>query len=77
MEKHDRRVIQRALRQAHLYGHLVARHGRLFRPGGDSPLCDVQTSKEIVRSGWLKYRDGKYVITTEGLRALDRERTGC
>jgi hypothetical protein len=60
----------RTLRQAQLYGHLVARRGRLFHPGGDNPLCDVQTSKEIVRSGWLKYRDGKYVITPEGLRAL-------
>jgi hypothetical protein len=60
----------RTLRQAQLYGHLVARRGRLFHPLGDNSLCDVQTSKEIVRSGWLKYRDGKYVITPEGLRAL-------
>jgi len=52
---------------------LVARRGRLFHPGGDGPLCDVQTSKEIVRSGWLKYRDGKYVITPEGLRVLATE----
>jgi hypothetical protein len=70
MEKHDRPRMRRALRQAQLYGHLVARHGRLYYPGGANPLCGVQTSKEIVRSGLLKYRNGKYVITREGLSVL-------
>ena len=70
MEKDERRgVQQRALRQAQLYGHLVARHGRLYHPGGE-PLCGPQTSMEIVRSGWLRFRRGKYVITPEGLRVV-------
>jgi hypothetical protein len=69
MSQMEKRALK-ALRQARLYGHLVARHGRLFHPGGGNPLCDVQTSKEIVRSGLLKYRDGKYVLAPEGLRVL-------
>jgi hypothetical protein len=63
--------VQRALRQAQLYGHLVARHGRLYQPGGGEPLCGPQTSKEIVRAGWLRFRRGKYVITPEGLRVVE------
>ena len=43
---------------------------RLYHPGGDHPLCGVQLSKEIVRSGWLRFRSGKYEITPEGLRVL-------
>ena len=71
MEKHERRgVQQRALRQAQFYGHLVARHGRLYHPGGGEPLCGPQTFKEIVRSGWLRFRNGKYLITPEGLRVV-------
>ena len=70
LEKHKRRGVQRALRQAQLYGHLVARHGRLYHPGGGEPLCGPQTSKEIVRSGSLIYHSGKYVITPAGLRVL-------
>ena len=71
MEKDERRgVQQRALRQAQLYGHLVARHGRLYHPGGGEPLCGPQTSKEIVRSGWLRFRSGRYLITPEGLRVV-------
>src|SRR6516165_10023963 len=45
MERHERRGVQRTLRQAQLYGHLVARHGRLYHPGGGEPLCGPQTSK--------------------------------
>ena len=67
MEKQDRHRMQSALREALLHGHLVARRGQLYCPGGTNPLCDVQTSKEIVRSRWLKFRDGKYVITPGGL----------
>jgi hypothetical protein len=70
MEKLDRPGAQKALRQAQLYGYLVARHGRLYYPGGDQPLCGVQTSKDIVRAGWLRFRSGKYEITPEGLREL-------
>ena len=70
MEKHERRGVQRTLRQAQLYGHLVARHGRLFHPGGGDPLCGPETSKMIVRSGLLVYRSGKYVITPAGLRVI-------
>ena len=70
MKNLARHGVQRALRHAQLYGYLVARHGRLFYPGGNRPLCNVQTSKEIVRSGWLRFRTGKYEITSEGLRAL-------
>ena len=62
--------MQRALREALLHGHLVARRGQLYCPDGTDPLCDVQTSKEIVRSGWLRFRSGKYLITPEGLRVV-------
>ncbi len=70
METHDHLRAQRALRQAQLYGYLVARHGRLYHPGGNNQLCGVQASKDIVRSGWLRYRSGKYELTPEGLRML-------
>ena len=70
MEKLARPTVQKALRQAQLYGYLVARHGRLHHPGGNDPLCDVQTSKQIVRAGLLRFRGGKYEITPEGLRTL-------
>jgi hypothetical protein len=62
---------QRALRQAQLYGHLVARDGRLYYPGSSQPLGPVRVAKELVRSGWLILRDGKYKITPEGQRATD------
>ena len=67
---HDRSGAQRALCQAHLHGYLVARDGRLYQPGGNDPLCGVQTSKDIVRSGWLRFRSGKYELTPEGLRVV-------
>jgi hypothetical protein len=67
MERLARPVVRNALRQAQLYGYLVARQGRLYQPGGNNPLCDVQTSKDIVRSGWLRFRNGKYEITPEGI----------
>lgn len=70
MENYNRPGVQKVLRQAHLYGYLVARHGRLHHPGGNHPLCDVQRSKQIVRSGWLRFRSGKYEITPEGFRVL-------
>ncbi len=61
---------QKTLRQAQLYGYSIARHGRLYCPGGARPLCGVQLSKKIVRSGWLRFRSGKYELTPEGLRVL-------
>jgi hypothetical protein len=70
MEKRDRPVAQKALRRAQLHGYLIARHGRLCHPGGNNPICGVQTSKDIVRSGWLRLRGGKYELTPEGLRML-------
>ena len=65
------RAAEKALRQAHLYGYLIARHGRLHHPGGNRPLCGVQLSKELVRSGCLRLRSGKYELTPEGLRRAD------
>ncbi len=62
----------RALRQAQLYGHLVARNDRLYHPGGSHQLCSVQSAHEMVRSGWLILRDGRYEITPEGHQALER-----
>jgi hypothetical protein len=64
------KATQKALRHAQLYGYLVARHGRLYHPGGSRPLCGVQLSKQIVRSGWLRFRSGKYELTPEGSRVL-------
>jgi len=31
----------------------------------------LQTGLEMVRSGWLIVRDGRYEITPDGLHALD------
>src|SRR5512135_1566018 len=53
----------RALRQAQLYGYLVIRHDRLYLPGGNRALCSLHDANEMVRSGWLAIRDGKYEIT--------------
>jgi hypothetical protein len=66
----------RALRQAQLYGYLVARTGRVYHPGGSRPVCSVQTANEMVRAGWLVHRDGTYEITDEGRYVLDLEPTG-
>jgi len=61
----------RALRQAHLYGCLISRTGRLYYPGGNRPVCSVQTAEEMVRAGLLVQHDGRYEITHEGLRVLE------
>jgi DNA-directed RNA polymerase subunit RPC12/RpoP len=63
----------RALRQAKLYGHLVARGNRLYHPGGNEPVCSLQMAQGMLRSGWLIFQDGKYKITTEGQQANDYE----
>ena len=64
-------IIRRALRQAQLYGCLVARTDRLYYPGGNEPVCTVYTAQEMVRSGWLILQDGKYQITPDGRRAVE------
>jgi hypothetical protein len=61
----------RALHLAQLYGHLIDRTGRLYYPGGSRPVCSVQTAQEMVRSGVLVQRDGRYEVTQEGLRVLE------
>jgi hypothetical protein len=38
-----------ALRQAQLYGYLVARTDRVYRPGSTRRLCGLQTAEEMVR----------------------------
>jgi hypothetical protein len=59
----------RTLRQVQLYGYLNARSDRLYHPGRNHPVCSLHTAQEMVRCGWLVLRDGRYEITTEGLRA--------
>jgi hypothetical protein len=62
--------MRRALRQAHLYGYLIARYSGLSHPGGDQATCGPRTAKEMGRSGWLVLRDdGRYEITSNGRRA--------
>lgn len=60
------RPMLRALRQAQLYGHLVARDHKLYHPGGSQSLCRLHYAERMVRSGWLTVRDGRYEITAEG-----------
>ena len=62
-------VMLRTLRQVQLYGYLSARSDRLYHPGSNHPVCSLHTAQEMIRSGWLVLRDGRYEITTEGLRA--------
>ena len=64
-------AMHRALRQAQLYKYLLVRNDRIYRPGGSHPVCSLPTALEMVRSGWLTVRDGRYEITPDGLRALD------
>ena len=63
--------MHRALRQAQLYKYLVVRNDGLYHPGGNQPVCSLQTGLEMVRSGWLIVRDSRYEITPDGLHALD------
>jgi hypothetical protein len=67
-------AMRRALRQAQLYRYLVVRNDWLYHPGGNQPVCSLQTGLEMVRSGWLIVRDGRYEITPDGLHALDLPR---
>jgi hypothetical protein len=65
---------QRALRQAQLYGCLVARNDRLYHPGGNKPVCSLNAAGDMIRSGWLIVRDNnRFEITPEGRRALESE----
>ena len=47
----------------------------VFKEPASEPSCarcdQLQTGLEMVRSGWLIVRDGRYEITPEGLHALD------
>jgi hypothetical protein len=63
-------AMHRALRQARLYKYLVVRNDRLYHPGGSHPVCSLMTALEMVRSGWLRVRGGRYEITPYGLDAL-------
>ena len=64
-------LMQRALRQAQLYGYLVVRHDRLYHPGGNKPVCSLYAARDMIRSGWLIARDDRFEITAEGRRALE------
>lgn len=72
LDGHGRSVsgMRRVLRQARLYGHLQARNGRLFHPGGNKPLCRVEMAEAMVRAGWMKPEADRYEITPEGASAL-------
>ena len=63
----------RALRQAQLYGHLIARSDRLYHPGASHPVCSIHTAREMVRSGWMTAQGDQYSITPDGLRAAEEE----
>lgn len=63
-------AMRRVLRQARLYGYLQAREGRLFHPGGNKPLCRVETAEAMARAGWLKREADRYAFTPEGASAL-------
>jgi hypothetical protein len=63
---------RKALRQAELYGYLVARTDRLYHPGSNHPICSVYTAEEMVRSGWLRLHDGRYEITLDGRQVLEQ-----
>lgn len=62
--------MRRVLRQAQVYGYLVARYGGLYRPGGAYPVCGLTTGREMVQSGWLSFQGGRYEITQDGRRAV-------
>ena len=64
-------AMHRAMRQAQFYRYLVERNDRFYYPGGNQPVCSLQSGLEMVRSGWLIVRDGRYEITPDGLHTLD------
>jgi hypothetical protein len=64
-------IVRRALRQAQLYGYLVARSDRLYYPGGNRPVCTLYAAQEMIRSGWLSVQNGRYEITPDGRRTAE------
>jgi hypothetical protein len=70
------RYLLRALRQAQLYGYLIARDDGLFHPGGNRALCRLHHARWMVRSGWLVTQDGRYKITPEGHRLIEARQHG-
>jgi hypothetical protein len=71
MEEKPSPATQRALRQAQLYGCLVARNDRLYHPGGNKPVCSLNAARDMNRSGWLIARDDRFEITPEVPLALE------
>lgn len=69
------RHLLRALRQAQLYGHLIARGDSLYHPGGNHSLCRLHQARRMVRSGWLAIRDGRYELTPEGYQLSEARRS--
>jgi hypothetical protein len=63
-------VVQKTLRQAQLYGYLIARSDRLYHPGGNKPVCSLHIAKQMVGSGLLRVQADKFEITPEGSKAL-------
>jgi hypothetical protein len=47
---------QRALRQAQLYGYLVARNDRLYHPDGGTPACSLSAARD-----WRALEGGQIV----------------
>lgn len=63
--------MQRALRQAHLYGYFVEREGKLCHRGVPlRPSVRRAEAAAMVREGWLKYVKAHYYITVEGRIAI-------
>jgi hypothetical protein len=69
-------AMRRALRQAQIYGYLIARGDGLYHPGGSDPVCSAHTAQDMVRSGWLIVREGRYEITSEGRKATEPDELG-
>ena len=62
--------MRRVLRQAHLYGRLVAHDGKLYSPGDNHRLCSEETAIAMVKAGWLRHRGEDYEVTSDGLRCI-------
>lgn len=68
---HGQALSGKALRQAELYGYLVARTDRLYNPGSNHPVCSVNMAEEMVRSRWLRLHEGRYEIALDGRHVLE------
>jgi hypothetical protein len=60
---------RRALRQAHLYGYLVERDGRFYRPGSAKVVCSQLVLAPLLKLGFLESRGTRCEITAEARRA--------